>query len=527
MHSVKALGAIFLLVSFSAFSQQIDLTWGPEKKYEKSSEELGYVGRVKDHFYTLRREKKIMYLAKTRIKDMSQVWEKEITWGAGRKNQNDDNLSFKSFRLFKTHFVFYFEDYSAKEDLIRVYAQKISFEGTPVGDLAEVGSRKKERRSKDGNFNLSYSADSASFLVTTHPSYEKYTNERFVFKVVNSDLKILHGLEVTLPFPDKDFEVKSIQLSRNNTIYVLAKIYLSKRDRKDEEPNYYYEILTIDPAEKGKVKEFEVRLDKRYVDGVDLIFDDKGNAKCFGFYGDMETNGRRKDGLNGVFYFSLINGQATNISIKEFNAGLVAEISGRKRANRNKGLESTFELRYFFNKADGGAVILAEEYYIYFVTTTTSSGNGARSHHTTTYYNYNSILAVNIDPKGHIVWYAHVPKTQNLTDPSFGSFHALHVDGKTHIVYSDQEDNAVSKTFDKTMRDPLKSIPVVVTINESGKTDKKMLGMKKEKSFVLRPRLADKISDSEAFFYGDRWKRPCCIIGGGIKGSRFGILTIK
>jgi|GEM_PF-4542483 len=512
---------VFLLVTFTSFCQEINLTWGPEKEAQKSNIELGYVGRVKDHFYTLRKQEKVMYLAKTRIKDMSLVFDKPIQWNEGRKNTDDSNLSFKSFRLFKDHFLFYFEDYSSKDDQERLYAQKINFDGVAVDVLQELGARKKERRSKDGSFDLVYSADSSNFLLVTNPAYDKYSNEKFYFTVFNSKLKSLHSLETTLPFADKNFKVESITLSKSKVIHILAMITLPKKERKEDEAAYYYEVISIDPNEKGKAKEFEVKLDKRYVDDVDLILDDKDNLKCFGFYADMDDNGRRRGGINGVFYFAVVNGKPSNISMKQFDSKFVEEIAGKRRANKNKGIGSYFALKNFFNKPDGGAMVVAEEAFVEVV----SSRNG-----TTYYYHYNSIVAVNIDPKGNIIWYAHVPKKQMIVNDSrFGSFYAMYVKGKLYLIYNDHVKNAVMKNYDYSMTNYLKSAPVVVTLNAEGKSDKKPIGdPAAKKDFTLKPNASDRISHREAFFYADRLSKSCCVIGARkTKTQRFGILTIQ
>lgn len=510
-------------------AQQIDLTWGPEKKINKSSDELGFVGRVKDHFYTLRKEDKVMYLAKTRIADMSRVWEKAIQWNDfKRANARSKNLTFHSFRLFRENFVFYFEDYDSKDDIQRLFAQKITFEGSPEGDLVEVGSRLKQRRSHDGSFELAFTPDSTNFVVITSPYYERYASEKFLFKVVDQRLNVLHNFEVTLPFRDQDFDVESVVVSKSKNIYLLARVDIPKKDRKDKEPDYYYEIVSLAAAENGKAKEYELKLPDRYIDKVDVILDKKDQIKCFGFYADMQNNGKRKDGLNGIFYFSLNKNTIENINIKEFDIKLVADISGRRRANRDKGLEPHFKLKFFFDKPDGGAMVLAEEQFMQTSTMTNpNTGSTTVNYH---FYN-NSILAVNIDPAGKIIWYTHIPKEQHtINDNRFASFHALYAKGKTYIVYNDEKENAMTKTYEHEMRNYLKAVPVTVTINEAGKTDKQMIGSAKpgKADFIIKPKISDKISDTEAFFYADRLSKACCVVGARkAKTQRFGLLEIR
>lgn len=525
MRKIILLVQASLLVSFCALSQEINLTWGPEKEFAKSNNELGFVGRVKDHFYTLRKQDKTMYLAKTRIRDMSQVFDKPITWNDERKNAGDEDLKYHSFRLFKDHFMFYFEGHSSKEDMQRLYAQKLNFEGVPIDEMKEIGRRPKGRRSKDGDFELKYSADSIHFVVVTHPSYEKYNDELFYFKILNNHLKELHNVEVVLPFKEKDVEVQSITMTKKQVLHVLAKITIGKKERKDDEASYYYEIVSIDPKAKQKVKEFEVKLANRYVDDVDLILDEKDNLKCFGFYAEMKSNGKRKDGIDGVFFFSVANGQISNVSLKAFEASLILEIEGKKRANRNKGLGSYFSLKNLFLKPDGGMIVLAEESYVQVVTTTSSNGGSSTSYH----YYYNSILAVNISPKGDIIWYSHVPKKQALVNENrFGSFHSMYVNRIVYIIYNDDIKNAIMKNYDNQMRNYLKCAPVVVTINQDGKSDKKSIGdPAAKKEFTIKPNASDKISEHEAFFYADRLSKAPCVIGKRkTRTQRFGLLSI-
>ncbi|MEI9920896.1 MAG: hypothetical protein WDO14_19190 [Bacteroidota bacterium] len=526
---------LFCLISYSSICQNIDLKWSPEKKYQRSNDDLGYVGRVGSYFYTLRKQDKTMYLSKTRISDMNVVFEKEIRWNGTSKNPNDD-LAFKSFRLFKDYFVFYFESSSNKESTQRIYAQKIDLEGAPFDPLVEIGTRPKERRNKDGSFQLAYSPDSANFLLITNPSYEKYNNERFFFKVISKKLETLYQADITLPFADKNFTVESFILGKDQLIYILAKIDLPRKSKNDDEPDYYYEVVTVDPKEKNKVTGFDIKLDNRYVDKVDIILNNKDELKCFGFYADMQGNGRRKSGINGIFYFSVVDNQASNISVKAFDLRMVFEIEaetkqrgcfGKRAPKAEKGLAAFFNLRAFFAKPDGGMIVVAEKSYIRVVTT--SNGNGGTT--TTYYYVDYDILTTNIDASGNIAWYAHVPKKQVVAnDNRFGSIHAMYTGGKVYLIYNDEPENAANKTYKNVMRNYIKAVPVVVTINEQGKIDKKIIGKdsRGKNGFTLKPRISDTVSSNEAFFYADRLSKACCVIGRlRAKATRYGILTVR
>jgi hypothetical protein len=112
----KVLLIILCISSTYSFAQQVELTWGSDKEFKRSSIEYGFVGRVKGDFYTHRKEDKTIFLAKTRIKDMGQVFERPIRWNDNNAATKNDEFSFNSMHLLKDNFIFFFEKYSSKED---------------------------------------------------------------------------------------------------------------------------------------------------------------------------------------------------------------------------------------------------------------------------------------------------------------------------------------------------------------------------------------------------------------------------
>lgn len=515
-----------LLLTFTVDAQRVELRWSPETKYNKQSADLGYVGRVGEYYYSLRKEDKVVYLSKSRIKTMSQAWEKAIRWNdIKRSNSSDKNLSYYSFRKFRDHFVFYFEDFNKEEDRHRLYAQKISFEGEPTGDLVELGTREKQRRSKNGSFSLRYAKDSLHSLLVINPYYEKYKDELFEFKVFDQDLGLINNFKVQLPFRDKDFDVKSFTLVKGHTIYLLGSVELSKREREDGQPQFNYKILKIDVA-SAKANLVDIPFKGKYVDVIELVVDDHENVRCAGFYGDLKPNGKVDSGAKGLFYLTL-DDASDKISYHPFDDMMIREIGGKKNERKGDGLGYFFGIKYAFTRPDGGMVLLFEDRRVRTVTTTNSRGQS-----TTTYHYFDmSILQAEIDANGDIKRYVHIPKKQHTVNDGgrFNSFHAMYVNGSTYIIYNDHESNAIIKGYDKTMNNSLKAVPVIVTITASGHSSKKALTENIGKSeFTLIPTYADKISESEAFFYAHNYSKACCVIGGRkIKTKKVGILSIR
>lgn len=507
-------------------AQNANLTWGTEQNNKDFDNEYGYIGKVGNFFYTLRSKDKVLYLSKSRVQDMSRVYEKGLDWNDDKRNNQNRNLTFSSFRLFKNNFILFFEDIDRETDKKIMYGQKIDFEGNSVGELVKVDERDKLRRSKDGSFEIIYTEDSLNFLVVKNPSYEKYANEKFNFKIFDESLQLLHNLEVALPYRDKEFTLKNTILSKENIIYLLARIEVPRKERKREEANYYNELISIDPENGAVVKQYEIKLADKYIEQVDIYLDKKENIKCFGFYSDLRGSGKAKDGIKGAFYFELdkmskgINKEGT----KDFNDALVEELAGKRRARKEKGLETFFTIRNIFDKEDGGTMILVEESYVMEVTTSSQNGASTTNYH----YHTNDVLGINIDPRGKIVWYAVIPKEQHTINDGgkFGSFYASYSKGNTYIIYNDDAKNALTNSYDKTMKKPMKSVPVMVVLNNSGKHDKIAINAGKKKSdFVMTPRSTSKIKDNEALLYAHRLSKGCCFIGRGrAKTTRYGII---
>ncbi len=81
-------------------------------------------------------------------------------------------------------------------------------------------------------------------------------------------------------------------LPKAKTIYLLAKVNVPKKTGRIKSPTITYEIVSL---ENGKAKEYELKLNDKYIDKVDVILDKKDNIKCFGFYADMQKQ-RKAEG---------------------------------------------------------------------------------------------------------------------------------------------------------------------------------------------------------------------------------------
>lgn len=532
----KILFTTIVLTIFSLtqlFAQKVDMKWGPE--FEPKGSEMGLVGKIKGAFYTIQIVDKKLIMTKIRTSDMSTIFTKELPYNKIDRKSADDKVEYWGIVQCKKNFVLFVKDTDKKTDKEYVYGQIIDFEGNPQGGMKELMSRDMGRKSKDGSFERVVSDDSSKILIVGNPIFEKYADEKFNYWIFDQSLKLIKGFSVSFPFKDKDFSLKDYDVTNEGIIVILARIDLPKKDRKKEEETYYYQLVTINPINNVETKQYDINLDKKYIEEAELMTDKNNNIKCIGLYAEMKDNGKPKDGINGTFYMSIdkTTGKITSSSTKEFSKQLVEELSGKRRAKKDKGLESNFTIVSFIDKETGGCQVILEQQYITTTTTCSSSSSGGQTCTTNYHYHNDELLIVNVDLSGKIENYVTIPKLQVSTNDggTFNSIYSTRYDGKTYIFYADNKKNT-GQSFEY-VGGGMASIPVCVAVSDNGVFTKSSIGLenttgkKKQKFyFTIKPQQTDKISNNEAILYGYKYKKRCCC-GGGKPKLRYGYMTIQ
>ena len=336
-------------------------------------------------------------------------------------------------------------------------------------------------------------------------------------------MKEIKNLKVELPYKDRYFSVESYVLANDGTIFMLARINLSKKERKEKEKDestYYYEIISINTEGKGEVAEYEINLKGKFIEDVSFSYDeDQKKIICAGFYGNLEKG---TNGINGIF-FMRIDKASKNVEatgFKELDKDFVADLTSKRSAAKEKGISSLFNIKKFVRKSDGGAVLIAEYTYDYTVTTcTTDPKTGARSCTTTYHYVRNNILAINIAQDGTIKWLTNIPKYQHTVNDggAYNSFLFSTFNDKMYFIYNDNAANLdptkVKTVKDiRTMSNPKKSTCVLVELNEGGEFSKKAIFNSKENKFILMPKFASRVGEHEYIVESISPGFYCCII---------------
>jgi hypothetical protein len=375
-----------------------------------------------------------------------------------------------------------------------------------------------------GAFDHSLSRDSTKMIIFYHLPYEKNESEKFGFHVLDDKMNEIWSDDITLPYTDELFEIHSHLLDNFGNVHVLGKKYYEKlKDRRKGNPNYNYVILSYIKGE-NKAREYDVKLEGKYLTEMQLEINLDRELICAGFYSNKGVSG-----ADGSYYLK-IDSESKEIllkNFKEFDLNFITqnmtdkeENKARKKDAKGKDAELwMYELDEMVIADDGSIFLIGEQYFVE-ERTTTSTSNGSTSTRTTYLYHYNDVIVVHIDFMGNILWAEKVGKRQTTANDNgfFSSYNLVVVGDKLYFVFNDHPDNEnLKKNNDfETFRGNKKSMIAIVEMDSDGKQNRTTLVSAKEAGVMTRPKVCEQITSNEMILFGQRGKK-----------QRFAIVTFK
>ena len=393
---------IFILASHFCSAQKFQAKWGAELKKSEIGDIDKSLGIINDGVFFTTSRFNTVKLRKFSTFNMSQLYQKPI-FGDEGGTPDLKRHEYNKGEIFSTKegFILFSTFYNKNDEHI-CYANKLDFNGNYVAKPIQLDIINAKSKRKKGVFNFVFSNDSTKFAIVADPGFEKYSDEKYKISLYDAKCNFLKAVEITLPYKDKNFTLQNFDVTNEGDVYMLARIDRDKKELKnlkDEETEYYFQLIKISPLKNGQIKQFDIKLPEKYIESISFITDKFSNIQCLGFYNDMVRRRKANNGINGFFYFKVNNetGQLQNTQTKEFSAQLVEQLENKRRAQKERGLNSSFELKFFLDREDGGLIVVAEEDFIQ--TQTYCTQNGCR---TVYYYHNNEILIINIEPGGQI-----------------------------------------------------------------------------------------------------------------------------
>lgn len=264
---------------------------------------------------------------------------------------------------------------------------------------------------KDNYGNISFSPDKKK-IVFNIDSYEK-ENEKHKILVFNNNLELMWEKEFIHPTKEKLFDLKRVKIDNNGSVFILGKVYNSRKNKKnDEAPNYHFEIIKIT---ENNVNSLDLNVGDYFISTLELkIKNDQ--LTCIGFFSKQND-----DQLTGVSFFAIDMPtlHLLHSNFQEFPLKFMEDKYGIEKEN-HKELKK-YSIDNIISTDTDEYLITAEEYYTnahyYF------NGMGYRIGSTNFYvnsyssstvsYKFYDIIVLRLSNSGELIWARNINKKQS------------------------------------------------------------------------------------------------------------------
>ncbi len=495
-----------LLVSFNSTAQKVKVDWGkPEMSNLKESTVNGVIGTTTDAYYLFKVKVGGLFTStKSFIEKCNNahevVFSKEIDFEVPFLK---DEVDYEGTVLTNSNIIVFGSRYDKKQDKNSLYACTYSLDGKKEEQWKEVDDIDAKRKRNSGGFTIQIAENKARVLIMHDEPYAKNENEKFNYKVIDTDLKTVWEKMVTMPFKDKNFHVSTYKIDNDANVVMLASVTRDGKNIKGV-PNYTYKIIQYD-YKKDEFTKMDLSLGKLFISEITFRLDDKNKIIAAGFF--SKTIG---DYISGAFYLRIDRAklEIESSGHKEFSKDFLSVYLSDRKIRKGREVYG-YDLDHLVLKADGGAILVAEQYYVHVVTTTTRGPNGVTTTTTTYYYYYNDIIAVNINPDASIKWIKRIPKAQySVNDGGYFSSYVFGVkDDKMYFAFNDNIKNFGKKKKEGqayVMNKPKKAVVNITTINENGDMESDILfSAKADGKRILRPKMHYQLDDNRILIYAE------------------------
>ncbi|MDG2330883.1 MAG: hypothetical protein P8M05_04760 [Flavobacteriales bacterium] len=361
--------------------------------------------------------------------------------------------------------------------------------------LTSIGSIDYKRANHKGTFDFVESQDYSKLLVIEYPPYEKYNMEKFRLTMYNDSLDELWATEIKLPYLDQEFKIVGNQVDKHGNVFLLTTYnnILSKQNKNRGISIKNYTVMVYS-NQKNKLKEFDIQLKDKWVNGLNMSFNNEGDIVVGGFYNDS------REGANSGTIYMTIDKDSIEIkskSLNPFSAGFTNQLVYGRQQSKKIDLED-FHFDYFVNGHDGSMYMTAEQYFV-----RTSSYFDQRTGVTnyTYYYHYNDIIVVKIDSDGKELWTKKIAKKQ-VTSNDNGDYSGYIVTPNKNgisVFYNDNLKNFENNDTEeiRTMNNPQRSMTAMVNINKNGEIIKKPLFNLEEQETIILPKIGKNLNKQQ------------------------------
>ena len=273
------------------------------------------------------------------------------------------------------------------------------------------------------------------FILAKHLRFTQMVEQEINLLKIDSNGEIEWRKEISSPMALQNLRIEQIRYSKDDPIYVLCNYAFDIGNGGDDQLiNNKYALWAYD-HDKKFLKEFEIRIKNKWVNGVDMKINPEHQLVLSGYF-----NESKNPTINGVFTMKINkNLKLLNSSWHKFESATLDKFLKNENNKKTKELED-YKMDELLVMDDGSFYILGEQYYKY-----VERSYDPRTNITTTteHYNYNSIIVSHFDSIGMHQWTDRIPKSQNSTNDYgyFSSFTTMNSGSDIYLFFNDSRKN--------------------------------------------------------------------------------------
>ena len=404
---------------------------GQEYSTSKKENFSGFLGETEisvftaDYIYYTKRKQELI-IRKFHKSDLQLIDSKNIYTLVKEGFTNDPEEIFQhkgSLYLFSTM--------QSDRDRTQLISLEIFDESLERTSMTIVDSVKSDEIS-----HIEITEDKNGFLIAKHLKYTQLVEQEIEMVRISNNGDIEWRKIIKSPMALQNIRIEQIAFASEGPIYYLCNyafdITTGDNSTSDQLVNNKYSLWAYDKA-TNFMKEFEIRLKGKWVNGVKMDMRNNQDLVISGFF-----NESKNQTVNGVFSL-IINSklEVVNTAWHKFDSDELAMFD--KKDKKIKEIADV-KIKNLALMNDGSFYLLGEQFFKY-----TERSYDPRTNVTTTteHFNYNSIVASYFDKRGNHVWTEHIPKYQNSTNDFgyFSSFALLNSGEDIALFFNDNEKN--------------------------------------------------------------------------------------
>lgn len=395
---------------------------------------------------------------------------------------------FEDLMFLRNKLVLFTSMYNKVQKKNYAFITTISAEGKIIDEPKPVDEISAFKLANIGEFDFVRSPDSSMVLVYHNEPYEKYTNEKFSYRVIDYNMNVLWEQQIELPYKNREFSIEHYELDQDANVHLLSRITQSEEKWVKGNPNFYYSILSYNHSTNA-IKEYEINLGSRSISDISFTLGPEGHLQSAGFYSE---EAKSENYTAGAFFLKIDprTEKVVQRGFKKFNQGVVTEFIGERKALQGKELYN-FNIKRFLPIEEGGALLIGEQ-TITSVSCYTDPRTGFQT--CTDNYYFNDIIIVKFNDAGKVAWTRRVPKQQHsINDHGFySSFTIAYQNGQLHLVFNDHAANTNWQEGKKhqVMTNLKKAIVAHVTVNADGSIKRQVITDWDNSEIILRPKIS-------------------------------------